>query len=143
MCVYACVSGSRQGARWLKAGLGGCSGGCSGSGTPSPRSLALGLGLGLLRRRGALGGVGAEDGLVLPLAVRDDRAQEQRDHRHQVQVPLRAQDLVQVHLRQELRHLETEAGTGRSVYRTAIVHYLLSSTAMYYYLEPFTIVYTQ
>lgn len=80
-------------------------------------SLTLGLSLGLrlfLRRSGGRCCWGRGRGtrrhydLVLALSVSDDRAQEQCDDSHKVEVPLRAQELVQVHLRNHLLQLRDD-----------------------------------
>ena len=42
---------------------------------------------------------------MLPLAVRDDCAQQQGDDSHEVEVPFWAEELVQIHLGDELVYL--------------------------------------
>lgn len=54
---------------------------------------------------------------MLPLPVGDDGAQQQGDDSHEVEVPLGAQELVQVHLSHQLLHLAgvtKEGGRGQS-----------------------------
>lgn len=46
--------------------------------------------------------------LVLPLSVGNDCAQQQGEDGHEVEVPLRAQELVQVHLRDQFLQLTEE-----------------------------------
>lgn len=90
-----------------------CPGGFLRSASFTP-PLVLGLELFLWRPGGRRrsGGRGArrKDDLVLPLPVSDDGAQQQGDDSHEVEVPLGAQKLVQVHLSHQLLHL---AGVAR------------------------------
>ncbi|KAG7282091.1 hypothetical protein CRUP_023607 [Coryphaenoides rupestris] len=87
----------------MVAGVGAGGGAWAGAGAG-----ARGRGRG--RGRGWLAGRGHHD-LVLALAVGDDGAQHQGDDSHEVEVPLGAQELVQVHLGQELVHLRRDTHT--------------------------------